>query len=297
MKSKRTITFAVFIVFSCQIYVIGQTGMTVQFVARGFHANPKEIVEGGSSAGHVFMIITVQTAHGPKEDAYGFYPAKGSLRGVIKGPGMLKSEYSCNAEDDCNPDQYAKFLKKVSESKESSAQIPIDANDRQRIFQEIYHWNEKEYRFLTNNCIDFASSVLKDIGFPSPSRNQTPEMYLKKLQPLVQQELARREAVRAELENQARLQRDEEAAAAQADNVRWGRVLGNWVDTNGGLFSTSRSGDNLVFNSPGWRTGTGRFTGELSFSMSWPQVGAYTARISADGKRIDWSNGIVWRRR
>src|ERR1700752_580771 len=67
--------------------------VTVQLVARGPHPpltrmegwNPQDV----SLFGHVFMIVALHTASGPKQEVYGFYPRDGGTA-MIKGPGMLR---------------------------------------------------------------------------------------------------------------------------------------------------------------------------------------------------------------
>src|ERR1700687_3377592 len=174
------------------------SGITVQFVARGMQPTLKELREGdphGISPGHIFMIVTVPTAHGPKEEAYGFYPAADNLHAIIKGPGMLKSEYRCNPNDDCNPDQYGKFLKRLSES-EDSVSIFITEGQRRVIFEDIYKWNREYGLLASDTCIDFVGTVANHLGFPTPPRKrlQSPVEYLNQLKPLVAEEQRRREA-------------------------------------------------------------------------------------------------------
>jgi hypothetical protein len=82
----------------------------ITLVARGTELNPVNLVGPNAhciSASHIFMIISHPTDHGPKEDAHGYYPKDGV--GMIKGPGMLKPEYRCNANDDCNASEYKKI--------------------------------------------------------------------------------------------------------------------------------------------------------------------------------------------
>jgi hypothetical protein len=197
--------------------------ITVQFVSHGMEApTGKEIVHEDASRelspGHIFMIISVPTLHGPKEEAYGFYPKPGGMQldfGVeIRGPGLIKSEFRCRPEDDCNPSNYPS-LKRMWES-EDSVRMTISETQRRKIIGEIDNWNHAEYGFTTNNCIDFVSAVVKDLGYPSPARHrlQTPDKYLAALKKNVATEDKRRETERAQIQQRA----PDEAAQQNTNN-------------------------------------------------------------------------------
>ena len=189
---------------------------TVQFVARGMQPTPKEVIQGDShalSAGHVFMIISIPTLHGPKEEAYGFYPKNDTLTGVIKGPGMPKSEYRCGTNDDCSPSNYAKFLKHFSES-DDSVRIPITEDQRKKIISEIDTWDHKEYRFTSESCMDFVNAAVKNLGYPPVPRYpiQRPTEFLERLRRNIAVEDERRERERQQIQ-----QHEIEEAAKQRD--------------------------------------------------------------------------------
>jgi hypothetical protein len=200
-----------------------QPSITVQFVAHGMEPKPSEIVQGDlsheKSPGHIFMIISVPTLHGPKEDAYGFYPRAEKLNGVayvkavIKGPGLTRSESRCGPDDDCDPSKYPN-LKRMSES-DDSVRISITEDERKKIIGEVETWNHMEYRFTTENCIDLVNVVVKDLGYPSPARYrlQTPDKYLGALKKNIAAEDQRREIERSQIQ-----QRAKEDAARQNKN-------------------------------------------------------------------------------
>lgn len=74
-------------------------------------------------------------------------------------------------------------------------------------------------------------------------------------------------------------------------------LAGTWNDSGrGGNFTVRQEGGNLTFDGPqGWSTGTGRFTGPNTFSMTWPGRGSYEGTVGSDG-RITWNNGVIWAR-
>lgn len=224
MKRTRLIAqLTVFLLLSSAAvrFSVGQTKpqTTVQFVARGMEPSPKEAIQGdfshAPSFGHVFMIISIPTLHGPKEEAYGFYAKKDTLSGVIKGPGMAKSEYRCGANDDCSRSDYTKFLKRFSES-DDSVRIPVTEDQRKKIISEMDTWNHKEYRLTTESCMDFANTVVKDLGYPAVPRYpiQRPTEFLDKLRTIVAVEDLRK--ARAEAEARARAEAEARAKAEEA---------------------------------------------------------------------------------
>jgi hypothetical protein len=185
--------------------------ISVQFVSRGMQPTLHEIARGDfshePSTGHIFMIVSVPTLHGPKEEAYGFYPKGDSLTGLIKGPGLTRSEYRCGSNDDCDPSNYQKLLKRMSES-DASVRIPITEEDRRKIIGEVETWNHKEYRLTTDNCIDFVNAVVKDLGYPTPDRHplQKPDKYLEELKPIIVAENQKREIERAQNQTPTQIQ-------------------------------------------------------------------------------------------
>jgi hypothetical protein len=116
------------------------TGLTVQFVARGQELKRSEAV---SYFGHAYMIVGVRTSSGVKEEILGFYPTKDGP-GIIKGPGMLKAEYRCGPSDDCNAGQHLALLNQLSKSKDSVT-IPITETQRRQIYQEVNKWDSKSF--------------------------------------------------------------------------------------------------------------------------------------------------------
>jgi hypothetical protein len=207
--------------------------ITVQFVARGMQPTAKELAQGDSHApsfGHVFMIISIPTLHGPMEEAYGFYPKKETLSGVIKGPGMPNSEFRCGENDDCNPanfaklgktptekdkEVYAKFLKHFSES-EDSVRIPITEEQRRKIIGEVDLWNHKEYRLTDQSCMDFVNKAVKDLGYPAVPRYpiQQPGEFLERLRLNIKLE----DESRREREQQEAQRKTEEEATLKNNN-------------------------------------------------------------------------------
>jgi len=202
LGSRLRFVFVLIAVTACTARAQTLPPISVQFVSHGMHPTPTEITHGDFSKeptpGHIFMIISIPTLHGPKEEAFGFYPKDQSLSGVIKGPGLAKSEFRCGTNDDCSPARYQKSLHTMSES-DNSVRIYITEQERRKIIEDVETWNHKEYRLTTQNCIDFVSSVVKDLGYPSPDRHQfqTPDKYLAALKTNVVAENKRRETVRA----------------------------------------------------------------------------------------------------
>lgn len=174
--------------------------------------------EAKSYFGHAYVIVSIPTKSGIKEDIYGFYPTTGGT-GIIKGPGALKSEFRCGKADDCGPEGLKQLRTNFSD-KSSSVVIPISDADRIKVYSIISKWNSDnfqkgdsqvvpktvlEYRAFDQNCIDFVADVAKSLGYPVPERSvlQTPIEFLNQLRPLTKVELARRvEILRADLSDQ-----------------------------------------------------------------------------------------------
>jgi hypothetical protein len=183
---------------------------TLTFVARPPQILQKE--HGTTFTGHAFLIISLWTNSGSKEEIFGFYPVEGSLKGMIKGPGMLKSEERCGPNDDCGPQRRAELLNRLSEAKESVA-VPLTLEQRAAVYSEIKKWDSKstssgwkqivpssdtEYRLFDSNCIDFIAAVASRLGYPTPDRFdlQTPTQFMAAFKPLAAQEVKLREAHR-----------------------------------------------------------------------------------------------------
>jgi hypothetical protein len=146
----------------------------LEIAASGRDSSPKAIQEGTFSPGHAFMIITVPTNHGPKEEAFGFYPrTENPLLVFVGTPGLLKSEFRQE------PDISLIRMSKVSESIKRS----ITAEDRRNIYSLTDAWNSREYKFLTTNCIDFVDRTARAVHWRVPPRSplQQPGEYVSKL--------------------------------------------------------------------------------------------------------------------
>lgn len=214
-------------------------GFTLTFAARPpIHEQGHET----SWAGHVYIIVKTPTRSGVKEDIFGFYPATDSLPGLLKGPGMLKAEYRCGANDDCSESKKLETLKRLSETG-ISVEVPISEQQRQGLFAAIASWNgkgqPKDYELFSRNCQDFVSDVAVAIGYPVPPRKALtmPMDFIKNFSDLVALENQRRDAEKrlTELERQvevakltlgetnAQLQETQKALAAarlEAQRVR-----------------------------------------------------------------------------
>lgn len=194
------------------------SGMSVKFVARSTQLT--DLSAPLSPAGHAFMVISVKTTSGVKEEILGFYPTEKGL--VVKGPGMLKAEYRCGPNDDCGAQNRLKLLKQLSKS-EDSVTIPISDEQRRALYAEANKWDSKsfvkgdkqivpssdrEYQLFNQSCIDFIAGAVEAIGYFPPPRapGQTPVLYLQQLL-AVEQEMKFREASRKAKE--AELERDE----------------------------------------------------------------------------------------
>jgi hypothetical protein len=84
---------------------------------------------GHRSMGHAFMIITVPTRTGLKEDAFGFYPNKDGLGVIVGTPGALNSEWRKT------PDRLAHAA--------VSLDIPIDGTQRMAIYHAMIHLHQE----------------------------------------------------------------------------------------------------------------------------------------------------------
>lgn len=170
-------------------------GESIQIIGRDWQAGANG---HGVSPGHVFMVIRLETNLGIKEEPFGFYPRRGGL-GVIKGPGMLRSEFSCGANDDCDPQNYSKFLKRFSEATDSVT-IQITDSQRKEIYREINAWDGKEYRLTNENCIDFIVSVVKALGYAAPEHHslQSPTSFVRSLKGQIEIEKEQIEKEQAE---------------------------------------------------------------------------------------------------
>jgi hypothetical protein len=226
IRALQVVTTSILIAASPLCISQKNTGMRVQFVGRAMEPNPRDYVQSGVhdvSAGHVFMIITIDTRSGPKEEAYGFYPREGG-KSIIKGPGMLKSEFRCGAGDDCGS-VHGNEGKRFSESRDSVV-IPISESERRTLLRDVNIWDSRQYNIADHNCIDFVDQAVRDLGYPTPTRGHyiLPTSYVAALKTTIERELDRRE--RDEAARQA-----EEAAARkrQADEETERERLANTV--------------------------------------------------------------------
>jgi hypothetical protein len=197
-------------------------GMTVTFVARGPQSIVKDTTDTVlgtgtgkhefSAAGHAYIIIGVPTNSGIKEEVYGFYPQDNSPKGIIKGPGMMRSDLRCAPQDDCSKDNYI-HLKRLSET-DKSVQIGITPEQYKIVQNDIAKWDGdaysdksgakhpagevQQYNLFNQNCVNFISDVAKDLGYSVPPAqvagllpNQTPITpvdFLRHLEPLIKEQ-------------------------------------------------------------------------------------------------------------
>jgi hypothetical protein len=125
--------------------------------------------------GHAFLLISVETKNGPKEEPLGFYPfPDNALQAFIGGPGIVHDEFKKN------PTRFSNVS--------VSFQRSINFAQKQKIYDLADHFNASHYEFIDSNCIDFIDSVARAIGWKAPSRvpTQTPEAYVKELKNLNQ---------------------------------------------------------------------------------------------------------------
>jgi hypothetical protein len=205
-----------------------------------FAARPRQVMSSDHATtltGHAFLIIGVNTSSGVKEEIFGFYPVAADGRGMIKGPGMLKSEQRCGPNDDCGPTHRAELLKRLSEIKESVT-VPISSDERRAVYDVVKEWDSKstigpdgkqfvpssdaEYRIFDHNCIDFVAAVASRLGYPTPDRSslQTPTEYLTALKPLVAQEAKVRASAREASEMKKRAAEAGEKARAAEEKAK-----------------------------------------------------------------------------
>jgi hypothetical protein len=211
------------------------TDFTLKFVARPLQvANPEHAT---TLTGHAFLIIGVKTNQGIKEEVFGFYPVSGSVKGMIKGPGMLKAEERCGPNDDCGPSHRAELLRRLSEVRQSVT-VPLSSEERTAVYAEIKRWDSQstigpdgrqlvpgsdaEYRLFDHNCMDFIAAVASRLGYPTPNRSnlQTPAEFLAAFAPMVEQERRLRQTRREALANQQRAAEAEARAHSAQEAAR-----------------------------------------------------------------------------
>ena len=211
------------------------TDFTLKFVARpSVVATPEHAT---TLTGHAFLIIGLRTNEGVREEVFGFYPVSGSVKGMIKGPGMLKAEERCGPNDDCGPSHRAELLRRLSEVRQSVT-VPLSMEERTAVYDEIKRWDSQstigpdgrqlvpgsdaEYRLVDHNCMDFIAAVASRLGYPTPNRSnlQTPTEFLAAFAPMVEQEQRLRQTRRESLANQQRAAEAEARARAAEERTR-----------------------------------------------------------------------------
>jgi hypothetical protein len=170
------------------------------------------------------MIIQLPTNQGVKEEAYGFYCAQGLC--LVKGPGMLKSEFRCGANDDCNPSN-SNAIKRLSES-ESSVTLPITLAERHTLLGEVNKWDHAEYQLVRQDCMDFVVAAATDLGYPTPPRSPTqlPTEWFDQFKPMAEKEQARRAQVAMEAQQQEEARQREEESEKEEEAKR---IPPGWV--------------------------------------------------------------------
>lgn len=188
------------------------TPVAVTFMSRGL----EWFGENKSATGHAFMVITITTSKGTVSDAYGFYPATGG-KGVIKGPGMLKSEFRCSKEE-------CLALSASAQDVRDSVTVPATEDERVAIQQLISEYNGHTlwgtqpapgYTLVAENCNAFVGRVAEALGYPAPSPTTLPTRYLDQLRGLVKVEQERRA-----LERERQLRQEAERKAERLRQER-----------------------------------------------------------------------------
>ncbi|RWP80454.1 hypothetical protein [Mesorhizobium sp.] len=232
----RSFLAATFLLFVATCHAAEQNGdATIKFVARPVQLSPSR------TFGHAFIIIARKTNFGVREDVLGFYPVEHTLKGVVKGPGMLRAEWRCGPNDDCNPAKKAELLGRLSEVK-NSVTISVSFADLAKVYSVVKQWDssstigpddkqlvtspDKDYEIANRNCIDFIAAVATSLDYPVPPRTslQTPTEFLEAFKTFVEQEqkvrLARSETAeakdRAQTAEAARQRAETERQVAEA---------------------------------------------------------------------------------
>jgi hypothetical protein len=99
------------------------------------------------------------------------------------------------------------FLERGRLSASVSASVVITEEQRQVLYQEIYKWNgqsssgeqssspdDKGYRLIDQNYIDFVAMIAERLGYPTPDRTafQTPDEFIRALRTTIEEEQQRR---------------------------------------------------------------------------------------------------------
>ncbi len=258
----------------------------IQILARGLSLKPLSLT------GHIFMLVTVNTTSGPASEAYGFYPRNGG-RGMIKGPGLLKSEYRCSGLDDCKASQDT--IAKLARDSDSVT-FRISLRELRTVMHDVNQWNSANFDLTQHNCIDFVRTIVNDLGFETPPRSQLqyPRTYFNRLKELTAQNDAKEAERNAAKEAALKAKRD----SSVSDGPQYPEVSGSWIDNHGTAFSVSQDRGALVFSGPPpFGRGKGSFVSGDTFNMRWPALGAYGGKVAADARSIQWTNGVRWSKR
>jgi hypothetical protein len=171
--------------------------------------------------GHAFMMISVETSNGPKEEAFGFYPATPGKRALIGWPGALDSEFQRH------PDPF--------EGVTVSVRVPLTLVQSRSIYALVQDFNLRKYDLAESNCIDFVDRVAGVVGLPRPARYplQYPEDYVKALKSNLDDRQAY-ELAQKESERQADAQREAQRippgwilCGCPAAHAAFGKWIGN----------------------------------------------------------------------
>jgi len=130
-----------------------------------FLANPTDY---HTTPGHAFLVVSIHTSNGPKEEAFGFYPRAGG-KTFVGWPGAVESQFRRN------PDSFSRVT--------ASFTREITLLQYYNIGRIMQAFNRSDYSLLETNCIDLVDSVARSISLKTPVRAviQTPVAYVKEL--------------------------------------------------------------------------------------------------------------------
>ena len=123
--------------------------------------------------GHAFLLISIETKNGAKEEAMGFYPFPSNpAQAFVGGPGLVQQEFQKA------PARFSNVSITVQRS--------INWAQRKKIYELADKYNSTHYQFTDSNCIDFIDAVAQAIQLHTPTRSptQTPEAYVRALKKL-----------------------------------------------------------------------------------------------------------------
>ncbi|KAK48375.1 hypothetical protein BG58_33190 [Caballeronia jiangsuensis] len=199
------------------------TGLSVEFVARpikpiGAYGNP-------SYTGHAYVILKWKLNNGIKEEVFGFYPATFSGKGIIKGPGLLRSEFRCAPSEECSKSEYAGRLRSAADTTVSS-EIEISEEQYRAVRNVINKWTTHEYDLLDSNCINFLQDVATASGYdppPSSGVNRLPTNYVSSLDESIKAQnklRAEQEKTKTETGKRKQAESERDAAIKERDQAR-----------------------------------------------------------------------------